>query len=147
MAGGMSPRASLRVGAMAGIWSRNRQQHDFPEDEKIRRAQHRLPAGGRPLPAAPICLVGKGVAHGKPWRPSTYPSHVADAEYPVDDVLVDVCGHELHLDGPVAPGGLLRPVLHAELGRKAQGEPRTGVGRALVSLVSEPLLLSAEHAG
>nr|KAF6330240.1 hypothetical protein mMyoMyo1_012242 [Myotis myotis] len=31
-----------------------------------------------------------------------------DAEYSVDDVLVDVCGDELHLDGPIAPGGLLR---------------------------------------
>lgn len=35
----------------------------------------------------------------------------------MDDVLVDVCGDELHLDGPVASGGLLRPVLHTELGK------------------------------
>lgn len=52
------------------------------------------------------------------WRPHTYPGHVADAEYSVDDVLVYVCGDELHLDGPVAPGGLLRPVLHTELGKR-----------------------------
>lgn len=54
---------------------------------------------------------------GSGGRLYAYPGHVTDAEYSVDDVLVDVCGHELHLDGPVAAGGLLRPVLHTELGQ------------------------------
>lgn len=67
-----------------------------------------------PLSAASICLGEEGLS--KQWWLCTYPGHVTDAEYSVDDVLVDVCGDELHLDGPVAPGGLLRPVLHTELG-------------------------------
>ena len=50
----------------------------------------------------------------------THPCHVTDAEYPVDDVLIDVCRDELHLDGPIAPRRLLRPVLHAEL-RQEEG--------------------------
>lgn len=79
------------------------------------------------------------------WRPHTYPSHVADAEYSVDDVLVDVCGDELHLDGPVAPRGLLRPVLHTELGKRPRKEARGG--RALVSFITKPFLLKAEHTG
>lgn len=58
-------------------------------------------------------------------RPDTHPSHVTDAEYPVDGVFIDVCRDELHLDGPVAPRRLLRPVLHAEL---RQGE---GLGRGV----------------
>lgn len=79
-----------------------------------RRGQHRLLAGLQgPLPAASICF-GKEES-GKQRQPYTYPSHVTDAEYSVDDVLIDVCGDEFHLDGPVAPRGLLRPVLHTEL--------------------------------
>lgn len=67
--------------------------------------------------------------HGRQWRPPTYPSHVTDAEYSVNDVLVNVCRDELHLDGPVAPGGLLRPVLHTELGQgKKSQEGWGGVG-------------------
>lgn len=104
----------------------------LPKDEAMGRV------GTGPLPAASIYLGGRV---GNQWRPYTYPGHVADAEYSVDDVLVDVCGDELHLDGPVAPGGLLRPVLHTELGKR----PRTG--RALVSFITEPFLLSAEASG
>lgn len=60
----------------------------------------------------------------------------------MDDVLVDVCGHELHLDGPVAPGRLLRPVLHTELGqergqREKEREAEGGVGA--VGLISQAL--------
>lgn len=94
---------------------------------------------------APIRFGEEG--HEKPWRPHAYPGHVTDAEYSVDDVLIDVGGDELHLDGPVAPGGLLGPVLHTELG---QGKEVTGRGQgqgASFSLITEPFLLSAEHTG
>ncbi|KAL0594993.1 Protein GVQW1 [Plecturocebus cupreus] len=51
-----------------------------------------------PLSAASICFGEEGLS--KQWRPCTYPGHVTDAEYSVDDVLIYVCGDELHLDGP-----------------------------------------------
>lgn len=55
------------------------------------------------------------VGHAKQQRPSAYPSHVTDAEYSVDDVLINVCRDKLHLDGSVAPRCLLGPVLHTQL--------------------------------
>lgn len=125
MADGMSPRASLRVGAVAGSGAGIGSGMTSPRTRRSGELSTGSRLGGGSSPGSPICRVGSGEAQGKRWRLSTYPSHVADAEYPVDDVLVDVCGDELHLDGPVAPGGLLRPVLHAELGRghrESQGQ-------------------------
>lgn len=46
----------------------------------------------------------------------TDPGHVADPEDAVDDIFVDIGWDELHLDGAIAAGALLRPVLHAQLG-------------------------------
>lgn len=64
----------------------------------------------------------------------------------MDDVFVDVCRDELHLDGPVAPRRLLRPVLHTEL-RQGEGSQKEAKdmdwGGVLVSLIPEP----AGHVG
>lgn len=99
---------------------------------------------GRVLPSS-IHLFQKEEPRTQQW-PDTHPSHVTDAEYPVDDVFVDVCRDELHLDGPVAPRRLLGPVLHAEL-RQGEGSQKEAKdmdwGRVSVSLIPEP----AGHAG
>lgn len=83
------------------------------------------------LPAASICSAKKGNSVpwwpcAEPWRLCTHPSHVTDTEDSVDDVLINVGRDKLHLDGPITPGGLLRPVLHTELQKRKEV---TGVQR------------------
>lgn len=107
----MLPHASLCVRAIAGPGAGISGGIALPRtrgDDGESTAQTR----GR---RASICFGEEG--HEMPWRPHAYPGHVTDAEYSVDDVLVNVCGDKLHLDGPIAPRGLLGPVLHTELGQ------------------------------
>lgn len=135
MAGWMSPRASLSVRGIFGV------KHCFTEEDGIiRRARHTFLAGvQQPLLTASVCF-GEEQCRKQRWG-YTYPSHIADAEYSVDDVLINVRRHELHLDGPVAPGGLLRPVLHTELGQ-GRSERGRGEGGVLVSFIAEPFLIA-----
>jgi hypothetical protein len=77
----------------------------------------------------------------------THPSLVTDAEYSVDDVFIDVCRDKLHLDGSIAPRGLLGPVLHTELrqerrSQKEAKDKRKGLGTS-VSFITESFLLLA----
>lgn len=129
----MSQCASLSIGSIARSgW--NLQKHLLPKDEIIRSAALTLGWRGRILSQQPPSALGRREA----MVADTYPCHVADAEYSVDDVLIDVCRDKLHLDGPVAPGGLLGPVLHTELGKERghREGPRMGVG-ALASFIPE----------
>lgn len=136
MAGRMPPRAALCVGTTAGSGAGTGGGIASP---RTGGSGGHSTDSGRVLPSS-IHLFQKEEPRTQ-QRLDTHPCHVTDAEYPVDDVLVDVCRDELHLDGPIAPRRLLRPVLHAEL-RQEEGSQKEAKdrdwGRVLVSLFPGP---------
>lgn len=66
---------------------------------------------------------GEGELHikSRTWREfetlsvEPYPSCVVDPKYSADDVLLQIGGDELHLDGPVAVNSIFWPVLWTQL--------------------------------